>query len=135
MNRISGLIFGLICLLGCTRQWDSVQMTDYAAREIMDDVAQRNRERETLTERDDTLMQQVVAFYNQRGTSNERMEAYYLLGSVYRDLRDAPKALEAFLNGISVADTLARDCRYDILVRLYGQKNELLCKQKLFSVW
>lgn len=108
-------------------------MSAYTAREIMQDVAQRNKDKVVLTERDDTLMQRVVAFYNLQGTSNERMEAYYLLGSVYRDLHDAPKALEAFLNGISAADTVRKDCRYDILVRIYGQKNELLCKQKLFA--
>ena len=99
----------------------------------MDDVSERNSNYRPLTARDDTLMQRVVDYYNRKGTPNQRMEAYYLLGSVYRDLHDAPKAMEAFMNGINAADTVEKDCRFDLLVRLYGQKNEILCKQKLYN--
>ena len=101
------------------------------ARAIMDDVSRRNLAYEPLTEHDDSMMQRVVAYYKEHGTSNDLMEAYYLLGSVYRDLHEAPKALEAFLNGINAADTTRKDCRYDILARLYGQKCDLLRKQSL----
>ena len=65
------------------------------SRSIMDDVSRRNKAYETLTAHDDTLMRRVVAYYDEHGTANERMEAYYLLGSVQRDLHDAPKAMKA----------------------------------------
>ena len=97
----------------------------------MQNVSERNRAYQPLTERDDTMMQRVVAYYKKHGTSNDLMEAYYLLGSVYRDLYEAPKAMEAFLNGINVADTLDADCRYAILARIYGQKSDILRKQGL----
>jgi len=100
----------------------------------MDDVSRRNLAYEPLTERDDTMMQQVVAYYKEYGTANDRMEAYYLLGSVYRDLHEAPKAMEAFLNGINAADTTSIDCHYDILARLYGQKREILYRQSLYQL-
>ena len=99
----------------------------------MDDVSRRNLAYEPLTERDDTMMQQVVAYYKEHGTANDRMEAYYLLGSVYRDLHEAPKAMEAFLNGINAADTTRKDCRYDILTRLYAQKGDIFYLQELYE--
>ena len=100
----------------------------------MDDVSRRNLAYEPLTEHDDTMMQRAVTYYNKYGTRNEQMEAYYLLGSVYRDLHEAPKAMEAFLNGISSADTTSADCRYDLLTRLYGQKREILYRQSLHQL-
>ena len=99
----------------------------------MDDLSRRNLAYEPLTERDDTIMQQVVAYYKDHGTANDRMEAYYLLGSVYRDLHEAPKAMEAFLNGINAADTTRKDCRYDILTRLYAQKGDIFYLQELYE--
>ena len=117
--------------MGCTGRPNESEMNGRMAKEITEDVAKRNKNYETLTARDDTMMQRVVEFYNQKGTPNERMEAYYLLGSVYRDLHEAPKAVEAFMNGIHAADTTADDCRYDILARLYGQQSDILRQQKL----
>ena len=120
-----------VCVLGCKESSSSPSMNREVARTIMDDVSRRNLAYEPLTEHDDTMMQHVVAYYKEHGSSNEVMEAYYLLGSVYRDLHEAPKAMEAFLNGISAADTTDRNCRYDILTRLYGQKCEILYRQSL----
>ena len=122
----------LVCLLGCGESPSSV-MNKEEARAIMDDVSRRNLAYEPLTEHDDTMMQRVVTYYNKYGTRNEQMEAYYLLGSVCRDLHEAPRAMEAFLNGISAADTTSADCRYDLLARLYGQKCNILYKQNLYS--
>ena len=108
-------------------------MNGEEARAIMDDVSRRNLAYEPLTERDDTMMRLVVKFYEKHGTSNDRMEAYYLLGSIYRDLHDAPKAVEAFLNGINAADTTSEDCRYGLLARLYAQEYDILYRQNLYE--
>lgn len=126
------LIFLIACTLSCTRHAHKGDMNATQARAIMDDISRRNLAMEPLTARDDTMMQRVVEYYNRKGTANERMEAYYLLGSVYRDLHEAPKAIEAFLMGINAADTLAANCRFDILTRLYGQQGDILRKQKLY---
>ncbi len=99
----------------------------------MQDVSKRNRNYEPLTEKDDTLMQHVVAYYEKHGTSNELMEAYYLLGSVYRDLHEAPKAMETFIRGIDMADTTTGQCNYSVLTRLQAQKIELMSKQRLYE--
>ena len=42
----------------------------------------------------DSIFQEVVDYYDSWGTDNEKMQAYYLLGCVYRDHKDAPKAIE-----------------------------------------
>lgn len=133
MKQLVFLTFLIACTLSCTRHAHKGDMNATQARAIMDDISRRNLAMEPLKERDDTMMQRVVDYYNRKGTANERMEAYYLLGSVYRDLHEAPKAVEAFLMGIDAADTLAKDCRYDILARLYGQKYNISYRQYLYD--
>ena len=39
----------------------------------------------------DSVMIDVVDYYDHHGTANEQIEAHYLLGCVYRDLGEAPK--------------------------------------------
>ena len=131
MKQFFSIFLLLTCCLACVPTHPNMSREE--ARAIMDDVSRRNLAYEPLTERDDTMMQQVVAYYKEHGTANDRMEAYYLLGSVYRDLHEAPKAMEAFLNGINAADTTRKDCRYDILTRLYAQKGDIFYLQELYE--
>lgn len=44
----------------------------------------------------DSVMKDVVAYYDKYGSANERMLANYVLGCVYRDLHEAPLALEYY---------------------------------------
>ena len=118
--------------ISCNRHITNRIFNSEEAGTIVKNTSERNKSYQSLTERDETLLQDVIAYYKENGTSNDLMEAYYLLGCVYRDLHEAPKAMEAFLNGINVADTLDKACRFDILIRLYGQKNDILYKQKLY---
>jgi len=122
-----------VFVIGCRDSLRSPAISKEEARAIMDDVSRKNLAYEPLTEHDDSMMQRVVAYYKDYGTSNDLMEAFYLQGSVYRDLHEAPKAMEAFLNGINAADTTSEGCRYDILARLYGQRHELLYRQNLYE--
>ena len=131
MKQVLFICFFVVCVLGCRDASHSSSISKEEARAIMNDVSRRNLAYEPLTEHDDTMMQRAVTYYKEYGTRNEQMEAYYLLGSVYRDLHEAPKAMEAFLNGINVADTTSADCRYDLLARLYGQKCDILYNQNL----
>ena len=133
MKQLFFTCLALVCVLGCKDSLRPSAINKADARAIMDDVSRRNLAYEPLTEHDDTMMQRVVAYYKEHGTSNDLMEAYYLLGSIYRDLREAPRAMEAFLNGINAADTTSADCRYDLLARLYGQKRDILYRQNLYQ--
>lgn len=69
----------------------------------------------------DSTMLDVVDYYDHHGTANERMKAHYLLGCVYRDLGEAPQALECYHDAVDCADTTAQDCDYKLLSRVYGQ--------------
>ena len=133
MKKLTFSLLLFLCTIGCNRRDLTDVMTGTEAQSIVDDISERNKAYQPLTERDDTMMQRVVAYYREHGTRNELMEAYYLLGSVYRDLHEAPKAMEAFLNGISVADTTDRHCRYDILARLYAQESDIYYLQNLYN--
>ena len=79
----------------------------------------------------DSVMKQVVAYYNQHGSANERMLAYYLLGCAYRDLDDSPASLDCYLQATEQADTLSRDCDYHTLARIYGQVGDAYLRQKM----
>lgn len=123
----------LICIFACKQSSRPSVISREEASGIMDEVRGRNMAYIPLTERDDSLMRRALVYYEEHGTSNELMEAYYLSGSAYRDLHEAPKALEAFLNGINAADLADENCRYDILARLYGQKSDIMYLQGIYN--
>ncbi len=79
----------------------------------------------------DTIMERVARYYRHHGTANEAMEATYLLGGVYRDRGESPRALDVYLSASEQADTTRPDCNYGILARIHGQMAELFEKQFL----
>lgn len=83
--------------------------------------------------RSDSTMKEVAAYYSHHGTPNEKMMAYYLLGCVYRDLGEAPAALEYYQKAAACADTTAEDCDYSILNKIYAQSAIVLHSQKLID--
>ena len=44
----------------------------------------------------DSLFQEVVDYYDSKGAPNEKMEAHYLLGCIYCDMKEAPKAMQCY---------------------------------------
>lgn len=79
----------------------------------------------------DSTMLAVVDYYEHHGTANDRMLAYYILGCVYRDMYEAPMALEYYNKATEQADTAAQDCDYATLCRVYSQMGFLFAKQHL----
>lgn len=79
----------------------------------------------------DSIMKEVVDYYDRHGSANERMLANYVLGCVYRDLHEAPLALEYYNKATEQADTTAADCDYGTLSRVYSQMGFLFSKQYL----
>lgn len=78
----------------------------------------------------DSLIKITTAFYENYGDSDKLMEAYYYLGSVYRDMNDAPRALRAFQDAVDIGKNSKR---YDILAQTYGQMGSLFTRQELFE--
>ncbi|MBQ4392298.1 MAG: hypothetical protein II826_04200, partial [Prevotella sp.] len=91
----------------------------------------------------DSVMKVVADYYDSHGTPNERMEAHYLLGCTYRDLGEAPRALDCFNDAVSCVEKLQTgdesleiinaDCDYSQLCRIYAQKADILWHQSLLD--
>ncbi len=79
----------------------------------------------------DSIMKEVVDYYDRHGSANERMLANYVLGCVYRDMHEVPMALEYYNKATEQADTTAADCDYGTLYRVYSQMGFLFSKQYL----
>lgn len=79
----------------------------------------------------DTKFHEVVDYYDSWGTDNEKMQAYYLMGCVFRDQKDAPKAMMSYKKAIECADTLRKECDYKVLFGIYGQMADIYRYQYL----
>ena len=83
-----------------------------------------------ITHTDDSLINQIVQFYEEENRPERLMLAYYYQGSVYRDMNDAPRALKAFQQ---VAD-MNRNCPpSDLMARTYNQMGTLFAYQGLYN--
>ena len=79
----------------------------------------------------DSVMQEVVKYYDHHGTANEQMRAHYLLGCTYRDLQDVPMELQCFQEAVEKADTTKTDCDWGRLAAIYGQMTDIFHSQFL----
>ena len=77
----------------------------------------------------DSIMHQVADFYDAHGTANEQVRAHYLLGCTYRDMGEAPQALDCYHTAIDRADTTSEDCNYRLLSRVHAQTAGLFKEQ------
>ena len=81
----------------------------------------------------DSLMKEVVAYYERHGNSTDKMSAYYLLGSVYRDMGEIPASLQSFQKAAASADTTSLDCDFVQLAKVHVQMGTLFNEQYLPS--
>ncbi len=121
-RNILVILFALLTFFACTGE-DSRQM-----HEALMQAKAQNENFESFTT--DSTMLRVVDYYDAHGTANEQMLAHYLLGCVYRDLGDAPRALECYYDAVSKADTTDADCDFQRLSRIYGQMADLFYNQR-----
>ncbi len=80
---------------------------------------------------DDSIFEEVVDYYDKHGSSNDKMLAHYLHGCISRDLNNAPKALERYMEAAAFADTTSTDCDYSTLLGIYGQMANIFFRQNL----
>ena len=78
----------------------------------------------------DSLMQEIVHFYQSYGNADKLMEAYYYLSAVYQDLKDAPQALHYCQ---LAAETGKHSEQYVTLGRIYQDIGTLLAYQSLYE--
>lgn len=103
----------------------------------VEDKTQKLRQLELLEQanradsvmRNDSLAEDLVAYFDKNGTSNERMRAYYMLGRTYFDLGELPRALETYLEAADCADTTDAECDYKTLSRIHAQSAKIFNHQ------
>ena len=104
-----------------------------SARMRYDLLQVKARDKAFITHTSDSLMKRVLEYYQNHGSINERLEAMYYMGSVYRDLHDSPRALKWYLEAsewgeqhIVVVDSL-------ILRNVYAQLGSIYSNQYDFG--
>ncbi len=109
------------------------QLTDFTKSQQMryELLYHKAMNKANITFTSDSVMKKVVDYYDHHGSANERMLANYVLGCVYRDMHEAPEALEYYNKATEQADTTATDCDYGTLYRVYSQMGFLFSKQYL----
>ena len=80
---------------------------------------------------EEEVMLGVVGYYEEHGDADEKMESCLLMGSVYRDMGDAPMALEWFGKAVEHGNKGAKNTT--LLAKIHGQKAELFRNQRLYN--
>lgn len=79
---------------------------------------------------EEVSMQRAVEYYDKHGSPDEKMDACLLLGSVYRDMGDAPQALEWFDKAITHGE---KGTNRTQLAKIHGQKADLFTQRNLLK--
>ena len=82
-----------------------------------------------ITHTSDSLMLSLVDYYEHGGDKTLLPEAYYYLGSTYRDLNDAPRALDAFQKALDAVDKTPSS----LLRMIHNQMGWLFYRQKMYD--
>lgn len=83
-----------------------------------------------ITPSTDKTIKELVTYFDKHGTATEMQEAHFYAGSVYRDLRDTPRALEQFLKSMDIAenseekDSILLRNTYSNLCYLFGWEHD-----------
>ena len=75
---------------------------------------------------DDSLITDLVQYYETKEDDNKKLLAYYLMGKVYVDMNDAPQALKAFQQALDVPSI-----DWEMKERIYGDMAPLFSNQGL----
>ena len=86
------------------------------------------KDKQYITHTSDSLINQIVQYYEEYGDENKLMMAYYYQGSVYRDMNDVPKALKAFQKALE-----RKVPNNDLLIKAYNQMGTLFMYQGLYD--
>ena len=95
---------------------------------VLDEADSLNRNYIPFTT--DSVLKEATEWFDSHGSANERMRAHYLLGCAYRDMGEAPAALQSYHDAVDCADTTSTDCDYRLLSRVHGQMADLFYWQE-----
>ena len=117
----------LLTLVCCTSEADRERM-----RALLDRADSMNSAYIPLIDGMDSLLLDATRFYDRHGDADQQVRAHYLLGCAYRDMGEAPAALQSYQDAIDHADTLSADCDYKQLCRVYAQMAQIFYEQGLY---
>lgn len=114
-------------------RFDSLEMGNASRKVVMKQrlLMAKAQNKLYLSMPTDSMFQEVVDYYDSKGSDNEKMQAYYLMGCVYRDQKEAPRAMMSYKKAVEYADTLSKDCDYVTLFSIYGQMADIFRSQYL----
>jgi hypothetical protein len=127
MKNLVILFALLLALVCCTTEADRNRM-----HALLDRADSMNRAYIPMTDGIDSLLLEATRYYDRHGTANQQMRAHYLLGCAYRDMGEAPAALQSYQDAAGCADTLSADCSYKQLCRVYAQMAQIFYEQGLY---
>ncbi len=161
MKKLLYIIIGVAFLMACSERREYVDMLERAkavmndkpdsALAVLDSLGQHESEfgkgfrmryrlhRLNALNKADTLFRsadearELADYFDDHGTPNEQMLAYYLLGRAYYDIHESPMALSCFQTASEKADTTAADCDFRQLSRVYGQMSNIFYQQGLYE--
>lgn len=111
---------------------DSIHFDNYSKRDRMKHLLLRAEAMSKLFYPMDTItyMDDVLDYYSSHGSAEEKAQANYMMGSVYRDRGDSPNALQYYNEAVVKLDTTKSDCNFFLLSKIYGQMAEIYRKQR-----
>ena len=120
------LLYICLCLLllSCATDAERKRMT-----QVVERADRQNKAYDSITHVDSIAM--AVEFYDRHGSANEQVRAHYLLGCAYRDMGEAPLALQYYQEAAEHADTTREDCDFVQLSANFAQMADLLYEQLL----
>ena len=92
----------------------------------------RLQDKAYITHTTDKAIKNICSFFEEEGTEIEKQEAYYYMGSVYRDLNDYPNAVTFFLKSAEIAEK-AQDVDVKLLRNTYSQLSYLYKREFDYS--
>lgn len=123
MKRLSYLIIFIVSLSSCfDGKYDSM-------RTGLDSLNMLNKADSPFSVED---VEPFVTYFNDHGTPNDQMLAYYLLGRAYHEQHEAPVALKYYQKALEQCDTSVTDCDYGQLSRVYAQMGSVFYQQSLY---
>lgn len=117
----------LLCVMGSLLLECSHDRIHY--EHVLNQAEKQNADYDSITNLDSIKL--AVEFFDDYGSANEQIRACYLLGCAYRDMGEAPQALDYYQKAVENADTTKSDCDYLCLMKVHSQMAELFYQQLL----
>lgn len=111
---------------------DGNRLSKYSKSDRMKYLLLRTEAMNKLFYAMDTInyMNDVLEYYAFYGNTEEKTWANYLMGCVYRDKGNSPKALLYYNEAVAKIDTTKSDCNFSLLSKVYGQMADIYRLQR-----